>query len=331
LGRAGETIIIAALMAEAVQIVDLRDVSPQQLEPVLEAEQRLWLDELLWDYRPSAQLIRRFLESHSLLGCALFRNGQAAGYGFYVVEDRKALIGGLFATDGHRACDTGSAVLQAMVQRIRKDAKPRRIEAQLIPFGDELDALLLAQRFQLFKRRFMMLSLARAEFRGAPLPPGLRLEPWDDRYFDECARLIPLAYRQHVDSRINDQYRSEKGAQKFLKNIVILPGCGQFYAHGSFVVRPAQGSELKGVVLTSTVSAGVAHVTQICIAPEVQRQGLGTRMMEATARALRAAHFHALTLTVTSSNRPAVALYEQLGFQTLREFTAAVWLAAGGA
>jgi ribosomal protein S18 acetylase RimI-like enzyme len=309
-----------------MQILDLRDVSSQDLEPLLEQEQQLWLEELLWDYRPSAQLIRKFLESRSLLGCALLDAGRALGYGFYVMEDRKALIGGLYTSAGSDAREVGGAILEAMMARIRQSAKPRRIEAQLIPFGDELDAFLLQRRFQLFKRRFMMLTLSRAEFRGGPLPDGLRLEAWDDRYFEACARLIPRAYRQHVDSRINDQYRSEAGAQKFLKNIVVLPGCGQFYANGSFVVRPAQGQELVGVVLTSTVSLGVAHVTQICILPEFQRHGLGTRLMEATVRALRAARFHALTLTVTSANEGAVALYERLGFQTLREFTAAVWL-----
>ena len=57
---------------------------------------------------------------------------------------------------------------------------------------------------------------------------GLILERWDHRYFDPCARLIQLAYANHVDGEINDQYRSESGALRFLKNIIILPGCGKY-------------------------------------------------------------------------------------------------------
>jgi len=40
--------------------------------------------------------------------------------------------------------------------------------------------------------------------------------------------LIYLSYANHVDGVINDQYRSRLGALKFLKNIILLPGCGQF-------------------------------------------------------------------------------------------------------
>src|ERR1035438_6293131 len=43
----------------------------------------------------------------------------------------------------------------------------------------------------------------------------------------------------------------ESGALKFLKNIVILPGCGQFLAPASFVLRAPHSHELVGVVLTS--------------------------------------------------------------------------------
>ena len=44
----------------------------------------------------------------------------------------------------------------------------------------------------------------------------MRLEPWTDRAFEPAARLIQLAYANHVDSEINDQYRTEAGAMKFL-------------------------------------------------------------------------------------------------------------------
>jgi ribosomal protein S18 acetylase RimI-like enzyme len=140
-----------------------------------------------------------------------------------------------------------------------------------------------------------------------------------------CAKLIPRAYQEHVDSAINDQYCDEPGALRFLKNIVLLPGCGQFHENSSFVVQRPDGKELVAAALTSTVSMGVGHVTQICVVPEYQGQGLGTRLMEAVVRALRSARFHALSLTVTSANRNAVALYERLGFHVLKKFSAGVW------
>jgi ribosomal protein S18 acetylase RimI-like enzyme len=78
-------------------------------------------------------------------------------------------------------------------------------------------------------------------------------------------------------------------------------------------------------VLTSEVSPGVGHTTQICVLPGYQGHGLGRMLMETSAEALRSMKFRELTLTVTAENRSAVQLYESLGFTTIRTFTAGVW------
>jgi len=202
-----------------------------------------------------------------------------------------------------------------------------RIEAQLIPFGTSFDHALVEQKFRLYPRQFMLLPLAKAKPAGAPISQGLRLERWDDRHFEPCARLIQLAYANHIDSDINDQYRTEEGALKFLKNIIILPGCGQFLPEASFLVKPVASERLIGVVLNSAVSAGVAHTTQICVMPGYQGHGLGRHLMEVSIEALRRRRYGALTLTVTSLNTRAVELYRRLGFRTLKTFSAAVWQA----
>ena len=140
-----------------------------------------------------------------------------------------------------------------------------------------------------------------------------------------CAELIHLTYANHIDGAINDQYRTRAGAMKFLKNIVILPGCGQFEARASFVLREETSDQLIGVVLTSMVAPGVGHTTQLCVLPGHQGHGLGRRMILASMDALNAMHATELSLTVTSSNAGAVQLYEKLGFQTLKTFIAGVW------
>jgi ribosomal protein S18 acetylase RimI-like enzyme len=69
----------------------------------------------------------------------------------------------------------------------------------------------------------------------------------------------------------------------------------------------------------------VGHTTQICVQPGYHGHGLGRYLMESAIRALRARQFHTLSLTVTSSNAPAVRLYESLGFRTIKTFAAGVW------
>ena len=66
------------------------------------------------------------------------------------------------------------------------------------------------------------------------------IEKWSDHYQDAAAQLIAAAYTGHVDSRINDQYRTSGGARRFLYNIVQYPGCGAFYRPASFAAFEAR-------------------------------------------------------------------------------------------
>jgi ribosomal protein S18 acetylase RimI-like enzyme len=308
-----------------MNIVDLRQTTVRQLEPLLDEEARHWREELHWDYRGALELIKRFLEARALAGCVAFDSGVAAGYCFYVLEEQKGLIGGLYVSPRYDQASVGRRVLEEMLFGLRALPHLNRIEAQLMPFGGPLDAPLKENGFRLYTRQFMLLDL---QLSGEPSPgasAGMRLDRWHDRYFDPCAKLIYLSYANHVDGEINDQYRSRSGALRFLKNIILLPGCGQFVPSASFLLRQAGGDELIGAVLTSEVSPGVGHTTQICVLPGYQGHGLGRMLMNTATDTLRSMKFKELTLTVTADNKTAVQLYEKLGFRTIKSFTAGVW------
>ncbi len=308
-----------------MNIVDLRQTTVRQIEPLLEEEARHWRDELHWDYRGALELIKRFLDAHALAGCVAFEGGNAAGYSFYVLEEQKGLIGGLYVSSKFPQAAIGRRLLGELLFSMRAIPHLSRIEAQLMPFSGPVDSPLLDQGFRLYTRQFMLLDL-RSMLEGKPgASDGMRLTRWHDRYFESCAKLIYLAYANHVDGEINDQYRSRAGALKFLKNIILLPGCGQFIPGASFVLREPGSDELVAAVLTSEVSPGVGHTTQICVLPGFQGHGLGRMLMQTSAEALRSSKFRELTLTVTSENQTAVRLYENLGFHTIKTFTAGVW------
>jgi ribosomal protein S18 acetylase RimI-like enzyme len=321
----------------SMQLVDLRQLTSSQLEPLLAEEAQQWREELYWDYRPSIELIKKFVDARSLTGSAILENGRPVGYAFYVLEDRKGLVGGLFVSPRHAQQELSQRLLTDTLTTLSGIPKLERVEAQLIPFGYALDPVLSEYGFRLYMRQFMIAPLlppvAAEPFDVVPglvregPGSGLILERWDHRYFEPSARLIQLAYANHVDGEINDQYRSESGALRFLKNIIILPGCGQFQPEASFVLREPHASHLAGVILNSRVSTGVGHTTQICAMPGYQGRGLGRRLMEASMQALRARRYTKLSLTVTSGNERAVRLYEKLGFAAIKKFAAGVWTA----
>jgi ribosomal protein S18 acetylase RimI-like enzyme len=317
-----------------MQIVDLRQLSSWQLEPLLAEEAHQWREELCWDYRASTELIKKFIDARSLTGSAIMEDGRPVGYAFYVLEDHKGLVGGLFVSPKYSQQELSRQLLTDTLTTLNGIPKLERVEAQLIPFGYQLDSVLNEYGFRLYMRQFMIARLDSVIGESFDVPTGLIregpgagliLERWDHRYFDPCARLIQLAYANHVDGEINDQYRSESGALRFLKNIIILPGCGQFQPEASFILKAPHANHLVGVVLNSRVAEGVGHTTQICAMPGYQGRGLGRRLMEASLRALRVRHFNTVSLTVTSGNERAVLLYEKLGFQTVKKFAAGVW------
>jgi ribosomal protein S18 acetylase RimI-like enzyme len=308
-----------------MNIIDLRQATVRQLEPLLLEEASHWREELHWDYRSALELIKRFLDAHALSGSVALRNDMAVGYAFYVLEDYKGLIGGLYVTPGQEQGLIGKRLLEELLYNMRALPQMHRIEAQLMPFGGPVDETLRQQGFRLHTRKFMLLKLNQQAERAPSIDSGLRLDRWNDRYFEPCAKLIYLAYANHIDGEINDQYRSRHGALKFLKNIIHLPGCGQFLPTASFVLRHPGNDELAAAVLTSEVAAGVGHTTQLCVQPGFQGHGLGRALMQTSSDALRGMHYKELSLTVTAENRAAVQLYERLGFATVKSFTAGVW------
>ena len=311
-------------------LVDLRQLSASQLSPLLDEEAQLRRSELHWDYQLSIELIKRLLELHSLAGAAVVESGRATGYGFYVVEDHKGMLGGLFVTPRVPQVPAGEQILADIMETMRGTPQVTRIEAQLMPFGAPLDRALASHGFRLYPRQFMILPIGESAAGAAPSSKtgqlsGLRLEKWNERHMGQVADLIHLAYANHVDGEINDQYRSRGGAMKFLKNIVMMPGCGQFEAQASFVLREVASEHIVAVVLTSIVAPGVGHTTQVCVLPGFQGHGIGRRLMLESLAALRGLKATELSLTVTCANLGAVKLYESLGFRVVKVFAAGVW------
>jgi ribosomal protein S18 acetylase RimI-like enzyme len=80
-----------------------------------------------------------------------------------------------------------------------------------------------------------------------------------------------------------------------------------------------------GLSLASFVAHETGHITQICVAPSEQRTGLGYELVRRSLFELALNGCRDASLTVTADNQSAVQLYERMGFQVLRDFSAHVW------
>ena len=313
------------------EILDLRHFSAANLRPLLDAESRIWSQRLEWDYRPSANLLLQYLDSRVLPGYVALENGRVSGYAFCVYEDRKAVIGDVFALLPQNieitTTEVESRLIQSLLELLQNSPGIDRIESQLLlhPHG-QLSHAFTAAGFSIHKRLFMRRDLLiRVPPAKVNAYPDLEMRPWREDDFNAAARLISSAYSGHLDSHINDQYRSTTGSLRFLHNIVRFPGCGYFNAASSRILMRRSTKECIGLVLCSRVREDVAHITQLCIAKEARGRGLGSLLIEESAISLRAEGFRALTLTVTAENKSAVSLYQRSEFNVVHDFDAMLW------
>jgi len=306
-------------------VVDLRKVSAADLTPLLEEETGVWQRALDWDFEPSAELVRRFVDMQALNGFALLEGGRVIGYCYYIREEKKGLIGDLYVRERDRTVEREHALIEATLEALWRSGGVHRVESQLLLLDSPLARKVpFAQWFRAFPRRFLEASAMQALALSEHIPPGVSIAPWTEARQDDSARLVAAAYRGHVDSDINDQYRSPSGARRFLNNIVQYPGCGTFFGPASYAAIDAKGA-LCGMSLASLVSNTTGHITQICVSPAQRGKGVGYALLRRSMLALAAHGCHTVGLTVTSTNTGAIRLYEQMGFTDRREFAAYIW------
>lgn len=315
----------------SVEILDLRHFSSSDLRPLLDEETETWLELLSWDYNSSADMILRYVDARILPGYAALDRGRICGYSFFVYEGSKGVIGDLYVTRrSTRAPGPAieSSLLTHVIETLQQSPGIHRVEAQLLVHeAGEVAEPFVQEGFRRHPRLFMELPLrGRAGIMmRKPLPPAIELRRWSDQDYQAAASVITASYRGHVDSDINDQYRSIAGTLRFLNNIVRFPGCGVFDPSASFLAVHKQSKAPVGLILCSRVKNDVGHITQVCVVPEHRGLGLGEALLCASATDLQRRGFAALSLTVTEANRGAVRLYETLGFHTGRIFDAFVW------
>jgi ribosomal protein S18 acetylase RimI-like enzyme len=294
----------------------------------LERETQLWAELMSWDYRSSAEMILRYVDSKILPGYAAVEGSRVGGYAFFVYEGSKGVIGDLFADNSIRLPgDTVERRLSIhVIETLQRSPGVHRIEAQLLTHeSGVLSGPFLAEGFRQFPRLFMVLPLTLSQRPHIIQQPEFEYRRWMEGDFQPAASVITTAYRNHVDSEINDQYRSLNGSLRFLNNIVRFPGCGIFDGNASFVAIHKPTRSIAGLLLCSRVREDVGHVTQVCVLPEYRGRHIGESLMGLCTQELRTRNFSALSLTVTEANRKAVELYRKLSFTTRRKFDAFVW------
>src|SRR5687768_10213382 len=106
------------MATRTVTVLPLDQVSLEALGGVFAAQREEWRDRLDWDMTDVSGMIESSIESRALPGVALVVEGEAAGYGFYVPEAGRVLIGEIYAIPEARSPRTSDALVEGLLALI---------------------------------------------------------------------------------------------------------------------------------------------------------------------------------------------------------------------
>jgi ribosomal protein S18 acetylase RimI-like enzyme len=301
----------------------LRECSSREMRSLLDEECRQWADELLWDFSDISASLTNGLDRGALTGRALLDGGVPVAYCYAFSEPGRCVVGSTFATRRARGRGLEEELLQAVVRDAQSRFGPRRVECQtLFSTASQPDRTLERAGFARLPRHYLVKSLL------APLPQyssTWRLRTLCRGDLPMAARLIHRSHAGSPDAALNLTYAAPAQCQAFLETLVARAGCGPFEPAASFVAETRAGTPA-GVVLGSRLSPGTGHICQVSVVPEAQGCGLGSALVIAALRRFRDAGLRSASLSVTVDNRRAYGIYEALGFELRRAFSAHAWV-----
>jgi len=294
------------------------------LAELMDEEEQVWTADLAWDFGPIRQILSTYLAQKILPGYAAVLDNEALGYTYFLVHQRKGIIGTVYVKPREDAQAVADELLSIAIDSLKGSDGMRRIEAQIIPFHNlNLAPVFIRNGFQYHPRYYLELDLASYPW-GIQHSCLERIMAWDAAYISPMAEMAMASYRNQIDAVICEDYCSPAGCENYLRSLVENPGCGVFEPEASLVAIDSRGLPC-GFVIASRISGLAGMIPQIAISPSHQGRGLGKALMDRALCHFKARGFRTVSLTVTKRNRRAFEWYQRVGFKIRKEFGAFIW------
>jgi GNAT superfamily N-acetyltransferase len=302
-------------------VVNLPAVSPAELEGLWQREEQLWRERFFWDVSDRLAVLGRVVQRGDLSGKAVRVGGRIVGYAYCLLGGHLGVIAG-FVVSPESSTAATAILVQETVDEIRRTGVSR-IESSFVPIdGPSLPPFFEREGFRTYWREFMRYELSRTQ--GSMSPSALvELEPLRGSDLREAAAIMLAAYNGGVDAEIGQHYRTYEGCELVLQNLVSQGGGGVPILEASAMARH-RGRGI-GFIILSEIAARQGHLPQVAVLPEYQRQGLGRMLVSYGLSRLAELGFETLSLIVSRLNRPALRMYQLMGFQSVLSFPVFTW------
>jgi ribosomal protein S18 acetylase RimI-like enzyme len=314
-----------ALTNPELRIIPLAEAEFPAVEALFNEQCAEWLELFRWDYTGPSRLILDVIRQGELTGFVAMQGGEPVGFTFYVIEDNRCSIGDIYVLKPWRGMGADKHLAQAILNKLDRTARLRRIESQCVGVGNAaVTELFLARGFERLDRHYMMAELTQTgesnSFRATGSLADLSIRGWREDDFASAAKIIHRSYRGEHDSRINSQYQTEEGCAELLTILTEHVWCGQFLPEASRVAVDRATGNRVGVLIASEIAEGAGHIGQISILRAYQGRGLGRKMINMAMSELERRSYEIISLAVTDANTSAYHLYDSCGFRTVHKF-----------
>ncbi len=300
-----------------LRAIDWRGVDAAVMADLYETSARDWLARLGWDTRDSWLEIERGRLLGTVFGLvAIGDDGAPAGWTFALPQRGTLQVGALAASS-----DEATALL---VERLVEAGDACGGGISLFGLagapglaGALTRAGLTVDRYDYFERTL-----------DAEEPPAVAdgLRAWRDGDTEMSIDILASAYADPDPLRPFAPQGSRDEWRDYVVHLLGTSGCGDFLADHSFLLD----GEQRGVVIVTRLSADVAHVAQIAVAPASRGEGFGRALLDRACDHAAATGHTKLTLMVGRRNHRARRIYESAGFRKVAEFTCAARVTRAG-
>lgn len=283
------------------------------LDRLFDEEGARWARDLRWNFAPTRGRLEAALDDGTLNGLVAHDELGACAYVTYALDSGHGIIGSVFASERARGGGLESLLVERILNRLQA-LQPRVIDCQTLFSSDPgLKAPFLAHGFESADRLYMTIDRPAWLSGRRALAPRRRSKPTHRTDLRAVARLV---YEAHIESHgldASSSFDTLESCERILRQIVLDEVCGPFDSLGSRRIE-ADGRLVAACLLTWPLQ-GVAHVSEVATSPGHRHQGLARHCLaESLESAFEGGQASCATLSVTASNRAALALYESMGF-----------------
>jgi len=170
-----------------------------------------------------------------------------------------------------------------------------------------------------FQRYRMEIDLRRRSYTPPVLPEGYFIEKWSPTLVDAHATAHYMSFRDEIDARLFENFRTYKGCRRVMESIMSKPN---FLPDATWLIvyqpKGAYYPEYCATIQGLVSAGGCGAIQNVGVFPRHRGKGFGHILLHLALEGYQRFGLTRADLEVTACNERALHLYRSEGFQSVQ-------------